>query len=65
MTWVSPSLTAGLVPQVNRVPDEGKRAPGLAPMLRPEGEKDDAALGHFDFGQRNPILDFLFAEQPA
>lgn len=36
--------------QVDRVPNERERAPGLAAMLRAKSEKDDPALAHRHFG---------------
>ncbi len=48
--------------QINRVPDEGECSPGLAAMLGPKAEQHDAAFAHPNFGERDSILNLVFAQ---
>src|SRR5215212_4380720 len=50
---------------VNRVEDEGKRAPRLSPVLWAKAEEYDAAAPQRNFRQRDLALYLIFAEQPA
>ena len=51
--------------QIYGVPNERKRPPGLATVLRPKGEEDNTPLAHRDFGQGNLVLNSIFATQPT
>ena len=59
-------LGSSLVPcQINRVPDEGKGSPGLAPMLGTKANQHYPAFAMLELGQRDPVFDLVFAQQPS
>src|ERR1051325_10704835 len=51
--------------QVDGVPNERKCPPGLASMLWPKAEHDDASFAHGNFSQGDFVFELVFATEPA
>src|SRR6185369_10870893 len=51
--------------QVDRVPNEGKSAPGLAAVLWPKAEQDNPAFSQRHGSERNLVLKLIFTSQPT